>query len=129
MIDAVQSAMQSAVHGAVDSPDWGMVSAMGWTAIVLSIVLVAAVTAFIVVVIRFLLHQMRHADDRDRDPGAGRPESARSRGADPRNGRDGPGVRYQGARTPPYSAAPVPPENPHSPPTPALGTPQVRRIR
>lgn len=102
---------------------------LGWVIAVLLLVLICAAIVLAAVATRALLMRMRLAEA----PGSGR-AAARSVGtaqvgaSNARAGR-GSALPAHAARVQTGSfqaASPVPPENPHSPPTPPLGSPRGR---
>jgi hypothetical protein len=84
--------------------DWVTVSVWGWTMIVVAVVLAVAVLALIVIAIRFLTMRMRVDVPSPRVAAGTEPPVLT-------------GSRPAVQRAP----TPVPPENPHAPPTPPGG--------
>ena len=86
--------------------------ALGWIAAILFLVLLCAVIVLVVVLIQFLLVKIRAMQDAPKSSDAVPAALSASSSV---------------AFTPDYrSAAAVPPENPHSGPTPTLNTPRPR---
>jgi hypothetical protein len=107
--------------------DWAMISVWGWTLIVVTVVLAAALLGLIIMVIRYLANRMRLEEtaagssppasyariDTPRIDYYATADAAR----EPANHERGRRVSSQVTREP----SPVPPENPHAPPTPPAG--------
>lgn len=93
----------------VSEADWATISIWGWTLMAATVILTAALVALVIMAIRYLLARMeREASD------ARRPAS--SPYAEPQGDRGRDNLRRTN-RTP----SPVPPEDPHAPPSPSAG--------
>jgi flagellar biosynthesis/type III secretory pathway M-ring protein FliF/YscJ len=93
----------------VSEADWATISIWGWTLLAVAIIVAAALVALIVMAIRYLLARMK------REATDARPAGASLAGEPQREaGRDD--ARYT-TRTP----SPVPPEDPHAPPSSSAG--------
>lgn len=89
--------------------DWAMISIWGWTLITVTVILAAALLALIILAIRYLLRRMEREDV---EPA---PLSSPVRGNPNR-------WTPNDVRTQP-NPSPVPPENPHAPPSQSTSHP------
>lgn len=93
----------------VSEADWAMISVWGWTLVAVIVIVSAALLALIIMAIRYLLRRMEHeASGQKQVTPADIVTSNRER-----VGTTGRGVTQD--------PSPVPPENPHAPPSSSAG--------
>lgn len=88
--------------------DWATISVWGWILVAVTVILAIALLALIILAIRYLLKRMEREDA---EPPRG--------GAAPPAGDDV--TTATGSRQVTRTPSPVPPENPHAPPSPPAG--------
>lgn len=97
----------------VSEADWAMISVWGWILVAVIVIVAAALLALIIMAIRYLLKRMEHEESGHKPvTRANIVTSNRERSA------AGSGTTGRGITNDP---SPVPPENPHAPPSSSAG--------
>ncbi|HYI34646.1 MAG TPA: hypothetical protein VEX88_14385 [Glaciibacter sp.] len=97
----------------VSEADWAMISVWGWTLVAVIVILAAALLALIFMAIRYLLKRMKLEESGHKQVTPSDITSNRETPNRERVGTAGRGITHD--------PSPVPPENPHAPPSPSAG--------
>lgn len=93
----------------VSEADWAMISVWGWTVVAVVVILATALLALIIMAIRYLRGRMEHEESGQKQV---TPANVATSNRE-RVGTTGRGVTHD--------PSPVPPENPHAPPSSSAG--------